>query len=223
MKKHILTFLSLISFTVIGQSLSIAPADYYYSTAGETCTAHFDVVNESNQDLAVIVTRTMDPADAITSTFCWGETCYTPTTDVSLNSIVIPAGESFDGFSGYLYSMAEEASFVINYCFAVEDNPTDKVCADVTYTSLSQYIDLKEVEDEFSVYPNPASDRVQIKNNSLNEVSFVLYDMLGNKMQEKQLKGDSFVDVSSFESGIYFYTFATQGKVSEVQKLIVAH
>ena len=86
------------------------------------------------------------------TTFCWGTTCYGPSISVSTNAIVIPAGESSDQFSGYIYNMPEDSSYVINYCFSLENNPTDKVCTDVTYTSLSEYITLEEMSAFHNVY-----------------------------------------------------------------------
>ena len=213
----------LLGLTAFSQSLSVNPDSYYYSLASETCTAHFDVTNLTNQDLSVIVTRNMDPAYNITSTFCWGETCYTPTANVSTNSIVIPAGESSDQFSGYINSMPAESSFVINYCFSLENDPSDKVCTDVTYTSLSQFVNLEELSDDYNVYPNPAKDVLYIDYNTSVPAEFVLYDMLGSKVHQEVLISSTTLNLSSFEAGIYFYTFGVQGKETEVQKLIITH
>ena len=213
--------MSAISFA---QSLSIAPDPYYYTTSGETCTAHFNVTNVTNEDVDVIVTRTMNySVDEITSTFCWGVTCYIPSTDISLNSIIIPAGESFDGFSGYVYSMGEEESYEINYCFSVVDDPSDKVCTDVIFTSSSQFIGVEELENEYSIYPNPANDILHLDYMNTMPATFVLYDMLGNKVFTDELLSSKSVSLSFFEAGIYFYTFSVQGKETEIQKLIITH
>ena len=223
MKKNLLSLFMLLSFAAFSQSLSVNPESYYYSMASETCTAHFDVTNQTDQDLSVIVTRNMDPSYNITSTFCWGETCYTPTTNVSTNSIVIPAGESSDQFSGYIYSMPEESSFVINYCFSLENNPSDKVCRDVTFTSLSSVMNLEELSADYNVYPNPVKDLLYIDYNASVPAKFVLYDMLGSKVHQDVLTSSMTLNLSSFEAGIYFYTFGVQGKETEVQKLIITH
>ena len=213
--------MSAISFA---QSLSIAPNAYYYTTSGETCTAHFNVTNVTNEDVDVIVTRTMNYSeDEITSTFCWGETCYTPSTDISLNSIIISAGESFDGFSGYVYSMGEEETYEINYCFSLVDDPSDKVCTDIIFTSSSQFIGVEELENEYSIYPNPANDILHLDNMNSMPAAFVLYDMLGNKVFTDEIVNSESVSLSSFDAGIYFYTFSVQEKETEIQKLIITH
>ena len=210
---------SIIVEETAAQSLSVDVDSYYHSLPSETCTAHFDVTNLTAQDLSVIVTRTSD-AD-IPSYFCWGVTCYPPATNVSTNAIVIPAGESSDQFSGYINNMPEESSYVINYCFSVENNPADQVCTDVTFTSLSEYLSIEEVPALHNVYPNPVKDILFIDCNTPTE--FVLFDMLGSQVHKEVFTSSSNINVSSFEAGIYFYKLKVKGKETEVQKLIITH
>lgn len=223
MKKLLFSIFTLLSFSAFSQSLSVEPAEYYYAAGGEDCSAHFDVTNVSDQDVSVMVTRTMNPDDAITSTFCWGTTCYIPQVNDSADPIAIAAGESSSDFTGYIYGIPDESSFVINYCFWLESDPTDKVCADITYTSLSEYIGVDELEEVYTVYPNPANNVLHLDYSSEPSASFVLYDMLGSKVYAEELSGATSVDLTSFESGIYFYTFSAEGRETEVQKLIIAH
>lgn len=223
MKKLILSFFALLSFTAFAQSLSISPANYYYAAGGEECSAHFDVTNISDQDVSVMVTKTETPVDANNSLFCWGTSCYPPQTQVSSDPITIAAGESSSDFTGYIYGIPDESSFVINYCFWLENDPTDKVCADITYTSLSEYIGVDELEEVYTVYPNPANNVLHLDYSSETSASFVLYDMLGSKVYTEELTGATSIDLTSFESGIYFYTFSAEGRETEVQKLIIAH
>ena len=156
------------------------------------------------------------------STFCWGITCYPPTVDVSSQSILIPAGESFDGFSGYINDMPEDKTFIINYCFSVVDNPSDKVCADVEFTSIST-VGVEETNISFGVYPNPANDVLHLEYTAQQAADFVLYDMLGNKIYSDVVLNSKSIQLNAFEAGIYFYTFSVNGKNKEVQKLIISH
>ena len=210
---------SIIVEETAAQSLYVDVDSYYHSLPSETCTAHFDVTNLTAQDLSVIVTRTSD-AD-IPSYFCWGVTCYPPATNVSTNAIVIPAGESSDQFSGYINNMPEESSYVINYCFSVENNPADQVCTDVTFTSLSEYLSIEKVPALHNVYPNPVKDILFIDCNTPTE--FILFDMLGSQVHKEVFTSSSNINVSSFEAGIYFYKLKVKGKETEVQKLIITH
>lgn len=223
MKKILLSFLTIISLTVFAQSsLSIEPSESYYAEVGEQCVAHFDVTNTTDAEISVIVTRSFDSSYDIMSTFCWGITCYPPTVDVSSQSIVIPAGESFDGFSGYINDMPEDKTFIINYCFSVVDNPSDKVCADVEFTSIST-VGVEETNISFGVYPNPANDVLHLEYTAKQAADFVLYDMLGNKIYSNVVLNSKSIQLNAFEAGIYFYTFSVNGKNKEVQKLIITH
>ena len=210
---------SIIVQETAAQSLSVDVDSYYHSLPSETCTAHFDVTNLTAEDLSVIVTRTSD-AD-VPSYFCWGVTCYPPSTNVSTNAIVIPAGESSDLFSGYINNMPEESSYIINYCFSLENNPSDEVCADVTFTSLSEYLSIEDAPALHNVYPNPVKDILFIDCNTPTE--FVLFDMLGSQVHKEVFTSSSNINVSSFEAGIYFYKLNVKGKETEVQKLIITH
>lgn len=231
MKKLLLSLLCFLSFTAFSQSLSVTPtkslsvtpADYYYSLASETCTAKFDVVNLTNQEVSVLVSKSENPDDNITSTFCWGITCYPPTTNLSTNPISISAGESSDQFSGYLNNIAAESTFVINYCFELENDPLDKTCVDVTYTSSSVYMGEEEFAPAYNVYPNPAKDVLHIDYSSPLPGDFVLYDMLGNTILKQEVLGPQAINISSFEAGIYFYSFPVSGRDMEVQKLVITH
>ena len=210
---------SIIVQETAAQSLSVDVDSYYHSLPSETCTAHFDVTNLTAEDLSVIVTRTSD-AD-VPSYFCWGVTCYPPSTNVSTNAIVIPAGESSNLFSGYINNMPEESSYIINYCFSLENNPSDEVCADVTFTSLSEYLSIEDAPTLHNVYPNPVKDILFIDCNTPSE--FVLFDMLGSQVHKEVFTSSSNINVSSFEAGIYFYKLNVIGKETEVQKLIITH
>ncbi len=142
MKKILFSLVILVSLTSLAQSsLSINPSETYFGLPNETLNASFDVTNNSDGDLEVIVTRLIpeayDSLEGFTSTFCWGVTCYPPHINVSSNPIIINAGASFDGFKGTISSMPLETELTINYCFSVVDNPSDKVCTDVIFSSTN--------------------------------------------------------------------------------------
>lgn len=81
---------------------------------------------------------------------------------------------------------------------------------------------------ESTVYPNPAKETVNIEYNAglAEEVSINVYDMQGKVVSTYNTVTDSegtqvaLIDLSSFESGVYFYTINMDGKVS-TNKFIV--
>jgi len=228
MKKILFSLVILVSLTSLAQSsLSINPSETYFGLPNETLDASFDVTNNSAEDLEVIVTRLIpeayDSIEGFMSTFCWGTTCYPPQINVSTNPIIIDAGARFDGFKGTVSSMPLETELTINYCFSVVGNPSDKVCTDVTFSSMSLPVGLEENNALFSVYPNPANDILYLSHTSRKEGVFRMYDMLGNKIYSDVITTSKSIQLEDFNAGIYFYTFSTDGKFSEVQKLVISH
>jgi len=228
MKKILFSLVILVSLTSLAQSsLSINPSETYFGLPNETLDASFDVTNNSAVDLEVIVTRLIpeayDSIEGFMSTFCWGTTCYPPQINVSTNPIIINAGASFDGFKGTISSMPAETELTINYCFSVVDNPSDKACTDVNFTSMSEPVGIEENNALFSVYPNPANDILYLSHTSRKEGVFRMYDMLGNKIYSDVITTSKSIQLEDFNAGIYFYTFSTDGKFSEVQKLVISH
>ncbi|MAZ30647.1 MAG: hypothetical protein CMP57_00975 [Flavobacteriales bacterium] len=217
MKISLLLIFGVLSMTLLSQSLSINPQNYYYAETGETCSANFTVTNISEEDLDVVVVRFMDEYD-ITTYFCWGPTCYTPSSYFSTTPITIPAGQSFDGFSGYVQGIPEESNFLINYCFYPEDQPLDRVCAAINFTSIG--LSVFNIDDS-SVYPNPVNDYLYI--DSHGAFNFNLYNLIGNVVFSQSSVGHTRLDISSFQSGIYFYSLASMSSNKELQKLVIAH
>jgi subtilisin family serine protease len=74
---------------------------------------------------------------------------------------------------------------------------------------------------EFNVFPNPATDILNIQIPSINETTtLTIYDMLGKTILEQTITSSSKqLDVSSMASGLYMMSFQS-GKASKVVKLI---
>ena len=107
---------------------------------------------------------------------------------------------------------------MINYCFYPEDDPLERVCADVNFTSIALSIPEPETR---GVYPNPAQDYLYIYGQELND--FVLYDLVGNLVLSEISVGTSRLDISDFEPGIYYYYLGSLDTKYEVKKLVISH
>ncbi len=91
-------------------------------------------------------------------------------------------------------------------------------CGDVSLSVNEDYYSL------FSVFPNPANDFVNIEYTSKKDGSFQLFNVVGQSVFTQTLSaGDqrTTVDVSSLNSGVYFYTLQIEGNVMETKKLII--
>ncbi|MEP5338213.1 MAG: leucine-rich repeat domain-containing protein [Algibacter sp.] len=77
-----------------------------------------------------------------------------------------------------------------------------------------------EEELDFSLYPNPTSDIVYIKNKELNNANVSVYDLSGRILSSKNMNGTfTEVDISSLSSGIYLFKVKVEN--SEFVKRIV--
>ena len=107
--------------------------------------------------------------------------------------------------------------------FNTLNNPSDKVCTDITYTSFQDF-SVDDLSLNYNIYPNPVKDLLYIDYNLSTPAEFILYDMLGNKVYHNVLTSFVTLNLSSFEAGIYFYTFGVHGKeITEIKKLIITH
>jgi choice-of-anchor B domain-containing protein len=72
---------------------------------------------------------------------------------------------------------------------------------------------------EFAVYPNPASDEIQIRSEELLISSLVISDVLGNELySEENINSETHtIDVSSLSNGIYFLRLNNRN----VKKIII--
>ncbi len=71
----------------------------------------------------------------------------------------------------------------------------------------------------FSLYPNPASDYVNIETSISGDKAVVVYDMLGKQVLNKVISGDR-LDISRLKSGVYMISIS-QKEHTVIKKLIV--
>ncbi|MBL7717840.1 MAG: T9SS type A sorting domain-containing protein [Flavipsychrobacter sp.] len=72
----------------------------------------------------------------------------------------------------------------------------------------------------FTLYPNPAVDKVVCRSNSDKPVSFTIVDMQGRQLMRGVLPADKSIDVSALLPGMYFIRMESGGVYSAPQKLI---
>jgi hypothetical protein len=84
---------------------------------------------------------------------------------------------------------------------------------DLEYSSSSLNETIETNQQEFLVYPNPASDFITISGVSGETI---IYDSLGNKVWFKTINDSYRIDLSSFKNGQYFIVNG-----HAVQKIII--
>ncbi|MFK8060869.1 MAG: T9SS type A sorting domain-containing protein, partial [Polaribacter sp.] len=92
----------------------------------------------------------------------------------------------------------------------------------VTANTSSPSLSISEARRlDFDMYPNPASDKIQIQLSSeINEATVQFYDLVGRVALAKKItKSNEAIDVSNLTSGIYLLKIVSDGKVGS-QKFI---
>ena len=117
-------------------------------------------------------------------------------------------------------------SFVIDgavYFLAGENRVTEEVMNDMWVYQLSSPSSTNEVanQSQLQLYPNPATDILNIKYNLASDNTLRIFNTNGQMVHQEVLAANnSAIDVSSLSSGIYTITLETESAVS-TQRLIV--
>jgi len=72
--------------------------------------------------------------------------------------------------------------------------------------------------EEVIFYPNPATDRLYLKNNNYTNAEIMIYDLQGKKVLDRKLDSES-IDISNLNKGIYIVKLVCPGKII-IKKLI---
>jgi len=152
--------------------------------------------------------------------------------DLLLNDTAISVGDQFTqsdidlGNLRYSHLSGEEGSD--KFSFTVIDGEGGWL--DLTDFNIMIGDDFtSSIEDlessfDFKVYPNPASNRIYIQNNSSSneDVILELFNIEGKRLMMQDLDKSSTIDASSFESGLYILVFRSKSK-TESQRIQILH
>ena len=238
---NLLFFFAGLNFA-LAQNLSLEDAsgplnnaDYVYiwgdSGMYTIMDSHFIVNNNGSSAIDVKVKKTeITVISGSENYFCWG-VCYMPETFISSEMINIAAGSSnTHDFSGDYKPKGNLGQTTIMYTFFDVANTTDSVCINVVYGATAASIEESLSVIEFSnAYPNPASSIVYfnytLKPGNYNAVLSVS-DILGSEIIHHSIvnpSGRTSIDVTSLESGVYFYSLQINGEPQFTRKLIIRH
>ncbi|HEX5003349.1 MAG TPA: T9SS type A sorting domain-containing protein [Bacteroidia bacterium] len=229
MKKFYLFFLGLAlsvpafsqSLTATGQHISGDPFSVFEGT--------ITINNVSGSDKQVLVARQINNlTSGHTSYFCWIQ-CYSPATNISPDTVTIPAGGFYDQFKGDLEANGISGFSFVTYCFYDAFNTGDSVCVDFVYDATTGLADLDQSKNFISkAYPSPAVEFTNIYyslSRNTRSAQIKIYNMLGSEVKSVPLtesKGSVRIAVSDMKAGLYFYSLVADGKSSTTGKFTVA-
>ena len=76
---------------------------------------------------------------------------------------------------------------------------------------------IQAADKSFSVYPNPANDKLFIKTNSANvssKITYSIIDMYGSLISENKLNTSESIDISDLSNGVYFIRIKDEETIS---------
>ncbi|MFA6056917.1 MAG: S8 family peptidase [Taibaiella sp.] len=89
------------------------------------------------------------------------------------------------------------------------------------YDQITAVEEIIRVKDAFSLYPNPATDKVFISaKNYSGTLTFAIYDLQGRMVQQGKVKTAESITVSTLQDGMYLLKM-NNGKAYQVNKLII--
>jgi hypothetical protein len=74
-------------------------------------------------------------------------------------------------------------------------------------------------QDEITVYPNPANDKLNVETNNPGNYLVEIYSVDGRLLYNCKLNGTSEIDVSKFESGIFIITIKSNDHIQKERVL----
>lgn len=101
----------------------------------------------------------------------------------------------------------------ISTATGVPSDTTMSMSALVSYTPVTVGITDNNLDNTFTIYPNPTSDHIIVKADDLNENSILkIYSATGKLAKEVSFIGDENIDVSDLSPGIYIAVILVDGK-----------
>lgn len=236
MKVKLLSLLLCVGAVGFAQSLTIENVDTT-KAIGDAYTASdleadVNIRNNSAQAIEVGCKRIDKNYNQLTdnNAICW-VACYPSSVSVSPQTIIIGAGQvtgGTDTFIGHVYPDQDGTNRrgAITYVWYDVNNTTDSVAYTINY-EVTGGVGIGEKNfDEFSVYPNPASNILNVKytGNRGQNSTFELVNMVGTKVYSRNLTNvnDQLkLDISKLSRGVYFYIIKSDGQVTSSKKLVI--
>lgn len=165
-----------------------------------------------------------------TNSFCFGINCYPPWVGQSVTADTVKVGIIDKSFYADYYPAEHGGLTSITYEFFDDITFGKPVTAKAT---IEFAISAAGIGDEKLIfkgpYPNPASQSANFEYNlppAYHSAQLIIRNMLGNEVERIMFEngtGRKSIDVSTYASGLYFYSFEVDGKTVSSNKLIVKH
>ena len=223
-----------ISIVLNGTTSDLSGSVYQITAPGpDLFDINLNFINNSNQTQQWIVTRKrINVPSGWSDQLCWGHSsnslaggCYGASNQNPWNS---PVGDIFDvafGEYGKLKceinpdDLSNGTALYRYYVSSDGINFQDSVDVQVDYFVVS----VKPIKEDInvSIVPNPATDYIQISMTGIEMASLKMVDVFGTTILKENIGSSKKLNVSDFNSGIYFLVFDVPGRKSFTRKVII--
>jgi hypothetical protein len=197
----------LFAHIALSQSLQLSGITNISESPDVQMKTYLHIENTTNTDLDIMVSKSeLTIVNNSANYFCFGAVCYTDAVYTSVYPENILANTTSDSlFTSYYDAYGNSGTTKIKYCFYPENSISDSTCIVVTFNSVVTSV--KNESSLFSIFPNPATNRIQIQLKNSVTQGFSITDMSGIIMFKGNLHEiKSSIDISKLSNGIYFVT-----------------
>lgn len=128
--------------------------------------------------------------------------------------------ESFYQNDRWLYQYDKSGKLKVKTRQDMVSNWTDRYKEEYTYSCpLVSGIEDEEINEQISIYPNPASTEIHLTGNAENK-SIKLFNNFGNEVLNGDFQNNK-LNIESLSSGIYLYQILNNDKISKSGKLLI--
>ncbi len=138
--------------------------------------------------------------------------------------IILAAGEQpAEAAYGTIIKIGTATSVVVKYTVYEVGNETNAIEFTVTYSEESPNSINETSTKEFSVYPNPATDILNIHNEYGSNSHIEIYNVLGSLVEriESDFSNTISIDCNAWEKGYYFARLYSNNKIEKTVKLFI--
>lgn len=140
---------------------------------------------------------------------CSGCNPVIPSNGAQTLTVAIPEGKNITDFDTIFFYCLQFTAFWDIGTFTPFSNSN---CSVLTTDTFSL--------DQVTIYPNPAKNQIQIRNNHALSTEIRIFNLLGKQILYQSNIIENTIDVSTYNKGIYLVKLTIDGK-SKTQKLVI--
>jgi len=92
----------------------------------------------------------------------------------------------------------------------------------VADTKKKNHLDMLELDELFSLHPNPAQNKIRIDVQEKNDYTIFIYNEQGQLiLQQKNSNFIKYIDISNIDNGIYFVNLKMETGAVSTKKLVI--